>query len=47
MGKTKAEISFGLKVCPIKPVGGEGESQEEEEKEEEGRGEEEGQGMLS
>ena len=45
MGKTKAKISFGLKVCPSKPVGGEGESQEEEEKEEEG-GEEEDEGMF-
>ena len=46
MGKTKSQNSFGLKVCPRKPVGGEGKSQEEEEKEEEGRGEED-QGMES
>ena len=33
------KFHFGLKVCPSKPVGGEGESKEEEE-EEEGEGEE-------
>ena len=50
-GKYKEEdknqkFHFGLKGCPSKTVGGEGESKEEEEKEEEG-GVEEDQGMLS
>ena len=36
--ETKAKIHLVSKVCPSKPVGGEGESQEEEEKEEEEEG---------
>ena len=40
------KFHFGLKVCPSKPVGGEGESKEKEEKEEEGGGGEEDQGMF-
>ena len=40
------KFHFGHKVCPSKPIGGEGESKEEEEEEEEG-GEKPNQGMLS